>query len=80
MATPSPVLEKEDFERKVVGLLLAIGGNLLISISLNLQKWVHRQNLDEHYTKVPQWWYTGLSANCAVCHSNESVIAGLHLD
>ena len=37
---------------KFIGLALAIGGNLLISISLNLQKYVHSQNLDVHYTKV----------------------------
>ena len=37
---------------KAVGLTLAIGGNLLISISLNLQKHVHRQYGDRHYTEV----------------------------
>ena len=37
---------------KCIGLSLAIAGNLLISISLNVQKYVHRLYGDEHYTTV----------------------------
>lgn len=41
---------------KCIGLSLAIAGNLLISISLNVQKYVHRLYGDEHYTTIPLWW------------------------
>ncbi|XP_069126089.1 NIPA-like protein 2 isoform X1 [Argopecten irradians] len=44
----------------LAGCLLAIGGNLLISVSLNLQKYAHVRNelrVDAiHYTKDPLWW------------------------
>ncbi|XP_046372460.1 NIPA-like protein 2 isoform X1 [Haliotis rufescens] len=43
-----------------VGSALAIGGNLLISISLNLQKFTHNRNQAReesiHYTRDPLWW------------------------
>ncbi|XP_059149393.1 NIPA-like protein 2 [Physella acuta] len=50
----------------VVGSCLAVFGNILISISLNLQKYVHLRNAaresqsQKHYTKELLWWL-GLS-------------------
>ncbi|ELT93209.1 hypothetical protein CAPTEDRAFT_228824 [Capitella teleta] len=56
------------YEDLVAGCALAIGGNLLISVSLNLQKYTHMQNAQadtqEHYTKKPIWWL-GLSLMAA---------------
>ncbi|XP_052257360.1 NIPA-like protein 2 isoform X2 [Dreissena polymorpha] len=44
----------------VIGCVLAICGNLLISVSLNLQKYTHMKNeareVAIHYTKDPMWW------------------------
>ncbi|KAK3089325.1 hypothetical protein FSP39_002732, partial [Pinctada imbricata] len=44
----------------LVGCLLAIGGNLLISVSLNIQKYTHMKNSERavqiHYVKEPLWW------------------------
>ncbi|XP_074642140.1 NIPA-like protein 2 [Tubulanus polymorphus] len=46
----------------LVGSLLSICGNLLISISLNLQKYSHSKNEkkdikdQKHYTRDPFWW------------------------
>ncbi|XP_064624413.1 NIPA-like protein 2 isoform X2 [Lineus longissimus] len=46
----------------LVGCLLAIGGNLMISVSLNVQKYSHMKNEDKeekdqaHYTKSGLWW------------------------
>lgn len=48
--------------RKLVGMSLAIGGNLLISGALNVQKAVHNRNerlgpeQRRPYTKMPLWW------------------------
>lgn len=43
-----------------IGCALAICGNLLISVSLNLQKYTHMKNEEseapKHYTKNPLWW------------------------
>ncbi|KAJ1624021.1 magnesium transporter NIPA-domain-containing protein [Pavlovales sp. CCMP2436] len=49
-------------KRKITGLSLAIGGNLLISGALNIQKLVHNRNERRPterrmaYTKLPLWW------------------------
>ncbi|XP_064624419.1 NIPA-like protein 2 isoform X6 [Lineus longissimus] len=49
-------------EDLLVGCLLAIGGNLMISVSLNVQKYSHMKNEDKeekdqaHYTKSGLWW------------------------
>ncbi|KAJ8305607.1 hypothetical protein KUTeg_016152 [Tegillarca granosa] len=52
------------YQDLLIGCILAIGGNLLISISLNLQKFTHLKNAekteDVHYTQQPLWWI-GLS-------------------
>ncbi|GFN74612.1 nipa-like protein 2 [Plakobranchus ocellatus] len=55
--------QKSDREQDLaVGSCLAIFGNILISISLNLQKYVHLRNLQrdavaqKHYTKESLWW------------------------
>lgn len=44
----------------LIGCLLAIGGNLLISVSLNIQKYSHMKNAENptpvHYTRDPLWW------------------------
>lgn len=44
----------------VIGCTLAICGNLLISVSLNLQKLTHMRNekreVSIHYTRNPLWW------------------------
>lgn len=45
-----------------IGIVLSISGNFLISVSLNLQKYVHNMN-EEHsggeksYTEIPLWWF-----------------------
>ncbi|KAK3577931.1 hypothetical protein CHS0354_034569 [Potamilus streckersoni] len=48
----------------MIGCILAIGGNLMISVSLNLQKYTHIKNEQReqpiHYTRNPLWWF-GLS-------------------
>ncbi|PAA57985.1 hypothetical protein BOX15_Mlig018281g2 [Macrostomum lignano] len=52
----------KEFQEIFIGCLLAIIGNLMISISLNIQKYTH--NKDEklleadrkHYLKRPLWW------------------------
>jgi len=45
----------------ILGCVLSIGGNLLISISLNIQKYVHIKNnrlqVPLHYTLLPLWWF-----------------------
>ncbi|CAH1772512.1 unnamed protein product [Owenia fusiformis] len=56
--TESPVVH---YQKYLVGCGLAIGGNLLISLSLNVQKYSHMRNdqrIDPiHYTKDPLWWF-----------------------
>lgn len=48
--------------RKIVGISLAVGGNLLISGALNVQKAVHMQTEKmpreqrRAYTRMPLWW------------------------
>lgn len=48
------------YQDLVIGCLLAICGNLLISVSLNLQKYTHMKNEEQevpkHYTRNPLWW------------------------
>lgn len=43
-----------------VGCILAIAGNLLISVSLNIQKYTHLRNVkaesQKHYLHMPLWW------------------------
>ncbi|KAK7100815.1 NIPA-like protein 2 [Littorina saxatilis] len=50
-------LKKQDL---FLGSGLAICGNLLISVSLNIQKYTHVKNsqreVERHYTKDPLWW------------------------
>ncbi|KAK3767202.1 hypothetical protein RRG08_018072 [Elysia crispata] len=55
--------QKSDRDQDLaVGCCLAVFGNVLISVSLNLQKYVHLRNLgreivtQRHYTKEPLWW------------------------
>jgi drug/metabolite transporter (DMT)-like permease len=56
--------------RKIVGLSLAIGGNLLISAALNVQKHVHnrteRMPAERRgaYTRQPLWWLGFLLTLC----------------
>jgi len=41
----------------LAGSLLAIFGNVLISVSFQIQRLVHRDNEGgAHYTKIPKWW------------------------
>lgn len=44
----------------LIGSILAVCGNLMISISLNLQKYTHMKNDERevkiHYTRNPLWW------------------------
>ncbi|XP_012943184.1 NIPA-like protein 2 isoform X2 [Aplysia californica] len=44
-----------------IGSGLAVAGNILISVSLNLQKYVHLRNaareVEVHYTKELLWWF-----------------------
>jgi hypothetical protein len=56
-------LYPETFEQKV-GVALALCGNILISISLNIQKYTHNLNQatsggEVAYTDIPLWW-TGM--------------------
>ncbi|KAK2163192.1 hypothetical protein LSH36_84g08064 [Paralvinella palmiformis] len=57
-----PFLEAANSSRKdlLVGCALAVGGNLLISVSLNLQKFTHKENetaaRPSHYLRKPLWW------------------------
>ncbi|XP_052776292.1 NIPA-like protein 2 [Mya arenaria] len=48
------------YQSLVIGCVLAICGNLLISVSLNLQKYTHMKNeeleVKIHYTRNPLWW------------------------
>lgn len=57
---PTNVASTGPQQHLLIGCCLAIGGNLLISISLNLQKWTHMQNEKEdngkHYLHRPTWW------------------------
>jgi len=44
-----------------IGIALSISGNFLISVSLNLQKYVHNQNEEasggqQSYVEIPLWW------------------------
>ncbi|XP_063416197.1 NIPA-like protein 2 isoform X1 [Mytilus trossulus] len=58
--TISSLLEHVTYQDLLIGCILAISGNLLISISLNVQKYTHMKNEalgDQiHYTKDPLWW------------------------
>ncbi|CAL1540324.1 unnamed protein product [Lymnaea stagnalis] len=56
-------LEKSDRDQNLlVGCCLAVFGNINISVSLNLQKYVHLRNAaresqtQKHYTNEPLWW------------------------
>ena len=46
--------------RQWTGMWLAIGGNLLISVALNLTKHAHNVNqacaAPQPYTRLPLWW------------------------
>ncbi|KAL5017448.1 hypothetical protein ScPMuIL_007037 [Solemya velum] len=50
-------LSYQDF---LLGCGLAIAGNLMISVSLNVQKYTHKKNdsreVERHYTQDPLWW------------------------
>ncbi|CAI9742977.1 2 [Octopus vulgaris] len=54
----SPTLTSQDL---LIGCTLAIVGNLLISVSLNLQKYTHMRNsrreVSKHYLSDPLWWF-----------------------
>jgi len=43
-----------------VGVAISVGGNILISIALNVQKYSHNQNekaeVKISYLKRPMWW------------------------
>ncbi|XP_048761480.1 NIPA-like protein 2 [Ostrea edulis] len=56
-------LSSTRYQDILVGCLLAVGGNLLISVSLNIQKYSHMKNAENpvsvHYTRDPLWW-TGI--------------------
>ncbi|XP_053395258.1 NIPA-like protein 2 isoform X2 [Mercenaria mercenaria] len=56
----TPASTETHYQDLVVGCLLAICGNLLISISLNMQKYTHMKNEERevqiHYTRNPLWW------------------------
>lgn len=61
--TSAPTSEPvHTYQSILAGCLLAVGGNLLISISLNVQKYSHMKNEalqlanQRHYTKDPFWW------------------------
>ncbi|KAH9491712.1 NIPA-like protein 2, partial [Bulinus truncatus] len=56
-------IEKSNRDQNlIVGSCLAILGNIIISVSLNLQKYVHIRNArrdnstQRHYIKEPLWW------------------------
>lgn len=58
--TISNASEHITYQDLLIGCILAISGNLMISISLNVQKYTHMKNEalgDQiHYTKDPLWW------------------------
>ncbi|KAL4236308.1 NIPA-like protein 2 [Mactra antiquata] len=59
-STNSTASDSLHYQDLVIGCLLAICGNLLISVSLNLQKYTHMKNeqseVQQHYTRNPLWW------------------------
>lgn len=59
ISTPLPG-EDHHHQDLLIGCILAVCGNLLISVSLNLQKFTHMKNEEReipiHYTKNPLWW------------------------
>lgn len=48
------------YQNLLIGSVLAISGNLLVSVSLNVQKYTHVRNENRadqmHYTQEPLWW------------------------
>ncbi|XP_013380532.1 NIPA-like protein 2 isoform X1 [Lingula anatina] len=62
--TEGPTEPPLTYQNVLIGCLLCIGGNLLISVSLNVQKYTHMKNEERisqenesfHYTKDPLWW------------------------
>lgn len=53
--------ESLTYQDLLVGCCLAVAGNLLISISLNVQKYTHMRNahveMPQHYLHNPLWWF-----------------------
>eukprot|EP00286_Rhodomonas_abbreviata_P017212 CAMPEP_0181331590 /NCGR_PEP_ID=MMETSP1101-20121128/24589_1 /TAXON_ID=46948 /ORGANISM="Rhodomonas abbreviata, Strain Caron Lab Isolate" /LENGTH=502 /DNA_ID=CAMNT_0023441073 /DNA_START=231 /DNA_END=1736 /DNA_ORIENTATION=+ len=72
-----------------IGIALALSGNFLISLSLNLQKYVHNLNEEmsggaKSYTEIPLWWFgmflmvTGESGNfLAYAYASATLVAPL---
>lgn len=60
-----PAIEADAAPPALIGISLAIGGNLIISFALTLTKYSHNLNQMReeplHYTKLPLWW-CGLAA------------------
>ncbi|XP_025109718.1 NIPA-like protein 2 isoform X1 [Pomacea canaliculata] len=63
MSTPKEQEREEPlkYQDLFLGSGLAVCGNVLISISLNVQKYTHMKNAQKeefrHYTKDPLWWF-----------------------
>uniref|UniRef100_A0A7M5TTJ0 Uncharacterized protein n=1 Tax=Clytia hemisphaerica TaxID=252671 RepID=A0A7M5TTJ0_9CNID len=55
--TPNVVTETSN-QRLLIGVVLAIIGNLLISVSMNVQKYSHTmlKESNKSYVKSPTWW------------------------
>ena len=85
---PEPSASSPSTSRQGIGIALAVGGNLLVSIALNLTKHAHNVNQQRAvplpYIRLPIWW-CGFAATllgelgnfAAYCFTEASVIAPL---
>ena len=57
---PSPPADVETDTRQLIGVCLALSGNLLVSVALNITKHAHNLNQraakPQPYVKLPLWW------------------------
>eukprot|EP00315_Gephyrocapsa_oceanica_P041226 CAMPEP_0185480408 /NCGR_PEP_ID=MMETSP1366-20130426/6236_1 /TAXON_ID=38817 /ORGANISM="Gephyrocapsa oceanica, Strain RCC1303" /LENGTH=377 /DNA_ID=CAMNT_0028087955 /DNA_START=21 /DNA_END=1154 /DNA_ORIENTATION=+ len=57
---PSPPADVETDTRQLIGVCLALSGNLLVSVALNITKHAHNLNqraaTPQPYVKLPLWW------------------------
>jgi hypothetical protein len=55
------IVESEQTTRPaIIGAVIAIAGNILISFALNIQKYVHNslRDTEDSYYASPLWWYS----------------------
>jgi hypothetical protein len=58
-------IEEEQTRPALIGAIIAISGNILISFALNIQKYVHNslRDSDKSYYASPMWWYPSFIFN-----------------